>query len=195
MENVQNEKDTIEIGGERMALRDENGRKLAYNSYERRVRPNLALVEGLARHGATDTAIAERLGVSISGFSKWKTEHYELDEALERGREFTDTLVENALLKRALGCLSVEITKERKAVGVDDDGETIYKLVPTKKVYKQVLPDVGAAQYWLENRMGSRWTKHPAVEIDDNEVNRQISSVAELMMNPVAVRTGAEDDD
>ena len=130
-----------------MALRDDNGRKIPHNSYQRRVQPKLGLVEAYARHGLPNTQIAEKLGVPYSTFQSYIETHPELEMALDKGREAAELHVENALLKSALGFTSLEITKERKIVGEDEDGKPIYKMVPTKKVYKQIPPNVQAIQY------------------------------------------------
>ena len=171
-----------------MALRDENGRKIQYNSYERRVQPKLALVEAYARHGLYNSEIAEKLNVPYSTFQNYIETHPELEMALDKGREAAELHVENALLKSALGYTSLEITKERKQVGENSDGTPIFKMVPTKKVYKQVPPNVQAIQYWLENRCGNRWARNPVSSFDDEEVNNQIKSIAELLKNPVKER-------
>lgn len=171
-----------------MVLRDENGRKIPYNSYERRVQPKLGLVEAYARHGLYNSEIAEKLNVPYSTFQKYIELHPELELALDKGREAAELHVENALLKSALGFTSLEITKERKVVGEDEDGKPIYKMVPTKKVYKQVPPNVQAIQYWLENRCGNRWARNPVSNLDEDEVNKQIMSIAELLRNPVKER-------
>lgn len=171
-----------------MALRDENGRKIQYNSYERRVQPKLGLVEAYARHGLFNSEIAEKLNVPYSTFQSYVEKYPELEMALDKGREAAELLVENALLKSALGFTSLEITKERKQVGENPDGTPIYKMVPTKKVYKQVPPSVPAIQYWLENRCGKRWARNPVSTFDEEEGNSQIRSIAELLLNPVKER-------
>lgn len=171
-----------------MALRDENGRKIPHNSYERRVEPKLGLVEAYARHGLSNSKIAENLGVPYSTFQKYMDEHPELEMALDKGREAAELHVENALLKSALGFTTVEVVKERKQVGIDDEGKPIFKLVPTKKTYRQVAPNVQAIQYWLENRCGNRWARKPVSDMNEEEINAQIKSIAELLNNPVPER-------
>lgn len=171
-----------------MALRDENGRKIPHNSYERRVQPKLGLVEAYARHGLFNSEIAEKLNVPYSTFQNYIETHPELEMALDKGREAAELHVENALLKSALGFTSVEITKERKQVGENSDGTPIFKMIPTKKVYKQIPPSVQAIQYWLENRCGNRWARNPVANVDEEEVNNQIKSIAELLLNPVKER-------
>lgn len=171
-----------------MALRDDNGRKIAHNSYERRVKPKLGLIEAYARHGLSNSKIAENIGVPYSTFQTYMENHPELEAALDKGREQAELHVENALLKSALGFTSVEIVKERKQVGTDEEGKPIFKLVPTKKTYRQVAPNIQAIQYWLENRCGNRWARNPVANVDEDEINAQIQSIANLLNNPVKER-------
>lgn len=169
-------------------MRDDNGRKIPYNSYERRVKPKLGLIEAYSRHGLSNAKIAENLNVPYSSFQSYLNEHPELEEALEKGREAAELHVENALLKSALGFTSLEITKERKQVGENPDGTPIFKMVPTKKVYKQIPPSVQACQYWLENRANGRWARNPVSDPNEEEINTKIKSIADLLNNPVKER-------
>ena len=69
-------------------------------------------------------------------------------------------MVENALLKRALGYKYKETTKE--PVKNQDTGE--YELTITKEVTKEVSPDVTAQIYWLKNRKPNEWRDRRIVE-------------------------------
>ena len=134
---------------------------MAATKYETVVLPNMTLIGKWARDGATDKEIAKRLGIGFSTFCLYKSKSLELLETLKRGKEIVDAEVENALLKRALGYEYEEITQERKG----DNGE----LVVTKKVKKQVVPDVTAQIYWLKNRVPDKWRDDPAPSNGDGE--------------------------
>lgn len=62
----------------------------------------LMLLQGWKRDGLTDTQIAQKMGISISTLDKWKRNHVQIRQALKRGREEINIIVENALLKKAL---------------------------------------------------------------------------------------------
>lgn len=126
------------------------GRKSKYESH---VMPKLLLIEAWARDGLTIEQIAANLGVANSTFFDYKNKHSELSEALKRGQEIVDVEVENALLKRAVGYTYDEVTKE--AVTNPKTGETI--MVETKRVTKEVQPDVTAQIFWLKNRRPDKW--------------------------------------
>lgn len=128
------------------------------------------LVEGLAEVGFTDEQIAKKLNVSRSTLSLWKTKHSEFAKMLQKAKDEFDTrVVEQSLLKRAIGYSYVETTRELQAEndeGFGEDSESsIQTLVVTKKVTKQVAPDVTAQIFWLKNRQPERWRDRKDIAI------------------------------
>ena len=117
----------------------------------------LLLLQGWARNGLTDEQIAHNCGVNRDTLSTWKKTHPDISDALKEGKEVVDLLVENALLKRALGYEYIETTHERVKVGVDDDGQPIHEMALTKTVTKMVVPDTTAQIFWLKNRKKAEW--------------------------------------
>jgi len=103
----------------------------------------LILIEGWARDGLTEEQIYKNLGVSHTTFNKWKNEKVELVEALKKGKEVIDRMVENALLKSALGYNYEED-------GMTKDGD----VVPLRKVQH---PNTTALIFWLKNRKPKEW--------------------------------------
>lgn len=129
---------------------------MAKGKYEYWITPEgLLKIEGWARDGLTDEQIAKNMGVSVSTLNNWKNKYVEILESLKRGKEVVDRLVENALLKRALGYSYTEITYE--------DG------VETKRVVKEVVPDTTAQIFWLKNRKPEDWRDKREITTDDND--------------------------
>ena len=116
---------------------------------------SLTRLEGWARDGLTDEQIAQKMGISKGTLYDWKNKFPEFSNALKNGKEVVDTLVENALLKRALGYNYLEVTEE--------DGDLGYK---KKTVHKQMPPDVTAQIFWLKNRRPDKWRDKPVSEKD-----------------------------
>lgn len=116
----------------------------------------LTLLKGWARDGLTDEQIARNAGISRDTLYSWKKKFPDISDALKKGKEIVDREVENALLKRALG---YEYKETRIEVS-EKDGK---KVIETTK---QLPPDVGAAAFWLKNRMREkyrdRWPDNPA---------------------------------
>ena len=127
----------------------------------------LLLLEAWARDGLTDEQIAHNCGIGVRTLYEWKKEYRQISQALKKGKEVVDVEVENALLKRALGYSYTETTRELR------DGA----LVVTKRVSKEVAPDVGAAAFWLKNRKRDVWRDKPIEETDA----AQLQKIEELL--------------
>lgn len=153
----------------------------------------LLKLEGWARDGLTDEQIAHNVGVSRSTLSEWKNKYQDISDALKRGKEVIDIMVENSLLKRALGYEYIE----RKYVQVTMDDEEYFflqnqvrneyklnnpeatleeieaaarsvsrmKRVLAEEKTKEVVPDVTAQIFWLKNRKPETWRDRQQTEI------------------------------
>ncbi|MGG3840776.1 transposase [Paenibacillus thiaminolyticus] len=127
------------------------------NKYYSHVEPKLLLVEAWARDGTIDEDIAKKLGVSYSTFRKYRDEYEALSAALKRGKEVADVEVENALFRRAIGYKYDEVTREAATRVDEKTGELVTVMVETKRVTKEVQPDVAAQIFWLKNRRPDKW--------------------------------------
>lgn len=112
------------------------------SKYGTHVEPKLNLVEAWARDGLTDEQIANNLGVAYSTFREYKKDYPALSAALQKGKDDIDVMVENALLKAALG---FEYEEEQ----VSKDG--VYS------VKKYAQPNTTALIFWLKNRRPQAW--------------------------------------
>ena len=56
-------------------------------------------------------------------------------------------------------------------------------------VQKEVQPDVGACQYWLEHRASQRWSVNPIQQANEQLANDAILKIADLINNPIPIRT------
>lgn len=116
--------------------------------------PNkLILVEGWARDGLTDEQIAHNLGISTTTLYEWKKDYTEFADSLKKGKEVVDRLVENALLKRALGYTYEEVSEEETADGFK-----------RRVTVKEVQPDTTAQIFWLKNRKPGDWRDKQSIE-------------------------------
>ena len=131
---------------------------MANGKYQQWLEPEgLTLLEGWARDGLTDEQIAHNAGITAKTLYEWKNKYGEISEALKRGKEVVDIQVENSLLKRALGYKYDEVTREK----VKDPVTGFSCLTITKKVTKEVAPDVTAQIFWLKNRRPDKWRDKP----------------------------------
>jgi len=125
----------------------------------------LTLLAGWAREGLTDEQITKNMKIATSTLYEWKKKHSEISESLKKNKEIVDYEVENALLKRAKGYSYEEITEEM----VFDKTIGEYTMRVTKRVKKEVAPDVGAAMAWLKNRQPDKWRDKQKEIITEDE--------------------------
>ena len=134
---------------------------------------NLLRLEGWARDGLTDKQIAEtKVGINESTFCAWKNKYPEIKQALKKGKEPVDMMVENALLKRALGYEYEEVTVEL----YEENGEQKKKI---KKTKRQVVPDTTAQIFWLKNRRSDKWRDKQ--EIQDTAALDKLDAILDGM--------------
>ena len=159
----------------------------------------LLKLEGWARDGLTDEQIAAKAGIRASTLYDWKNKYSEISEALKRGKEVVDIMVENALLKRALGYSYTEdkyvavpmdsveygdaLDKHMKAYKYDHPDATDaeireeignfprYKKVLAESKTKEVAPDVTAQIFWLKNRCPDKYRDIQKVEVSEKRDN------------------------
>ena len=119
--------------------------------------------------GYTDKQLAQAFKCSRDSIYTWKLKYPEFAEAIQRGKDEFDTeVVENALLKRALGYEYEEKTYEKKTRDKDEDGEPVAAgdddLVLVKTVTKYEPGNVTAQIFWLKNRNSQRWRDKQDIE-------------------------------
>lgn len=122
---------------------------------------SLLKVQGWARDGLSNEQIAHNMGITFQTLYKWQDKYSELREALKKGKEVVDREVENAMLKRALGYEYDEVTREP----VTDKDTGITEMRVTKRVTKQIVPDVTAQIFWLKNRKPEEFRDKRDVEL------------------------------
>lgn len=119
------------------------------SKYDSHVKPKLLLIEAWARDGLTHEQICANLGISIDSFWRYRDEYSELSDALKNGKEVIDVMVENALLKAAMG-YEYEETKETA------DG--------FERTTKYAQPNTTALIFWLKNRRPKEWRDKQDIE-------------------------------
>ena len=130
----------------------------------------LILLEGWARDGLTDEQIAKNIGISRASLYEWKKKEVDISDALKKGKEIVDFEVENALLKKALGCT---ITLNKQKVTKDGDVVDI-----TEEVH--VPPDTTAQIFWLKNRKPNNWKDRVETDEDKEAVANASQVIAKI---------------
>lgn len=163
----------------------------------------LLMLESWARDGLTDEQIAQNMGIRRSTFYEWSKKHSDISDAIKKGKAPVDAMVENALLKRALGFEyeETEVIKDTIGEGIDKQERT-----RIKKVKKYALPDTGAIIFWLKNRKPDTWRKMSSemkqkIEAEakklEAEAKRLEAELAEMMIDDetIVIVDAWEDED
>lgn len=133
---------------------------------------NLLRLEGWSRDGLTDVQLAHNIGIHIGTLYEWKKKYPKFNEAIKRGKEVVDIIVENALLKSALGYSYDEVTKVR----IDDEASGKSEIVEVKRVTKDMAPNPTSLIFWLKNRKPEVW--RDSKKVDANiEVNNPFEGI------------------
>ena len=173
---------------------------MAKGKYDRWLTPEgLALLTGWARDGLTDDQIAHNMGVNRATLYRWKREHCDICDALKAGKEVVDRLVENALLKRALGTTTTSTTY--KMVKVDEEVLKVrrmrflntykydhpelgkkelmmvaieqvptYEKIPIIVNENELAPDTSAQIFWLKNRKPEKYREKSFIDLNRAQV-------------------------
>lgn len=142
---------------------------------------NLIRLEGWARNGLTDEQIAHNIGITTTTLYDWKKKYPQFAEAVKRGKEVVDIMVENALLKSALGYSYDEVVKSI----VWNPEKKDFDYTETKRTTKEVQPNPTALIFWLKNRQPEQWrdkknidaaveVKNPFEGIDTADIKKLI---------------------
>ena len=136
---------------------------------------SLSYISGLSRDGYKFEDIAAVMGVHYTTLKRWRKEYPEIEGALKRGRQRTDYMVENALLKSALG---YRTTETKTILEMDDESGKLVK-VKVERVEKDVAPNTTSCQVWLYNRLPDKWKKNrdAFIELDDEESSIKINVI------------------
>ena len=119
------------------------------------------ILRRLAEEGNSDAEIAQKCGLSIEVFERWKKKYQKFSDAIEIGRVEADFSVVSALYRKAVG-YSVKTPKTYKLKKVDFDPETGKKVREYEELAvgideSYVAPDLRAEVFWLKNRQPKRW--------------------------------------
>lgn len=131
-----------------------------HSAYERWApRSQLERITNWAANGCTMEELARNMGVSPSTLYKMRSEHKDVEKAIEDGRMLGVQAVENSLFRLATGQAweESEVTeKESDAAGRER--------VHVRRIRTRKAPNATAAIFYLKNRAGYRDNPAPRPE-------------------------------
>ncbi len=154
----------------------------------------LILIEGWSRNGLIIEDICHNIGISHVTLFNWRNKYPEINDALKKGKEVADILVENALFKKAIGYKTTE-TKTIIDGYPDANGN---RKIRTEKIEKEIAPDSTACMAWLNNRKPEDWKRNRdgIVELNDDQRNITIKVSTQKSSEEVKqVNTKDEDEE
>lgn len=146
------------------------------------------LIKGWARDGLTDEEIAKKMDISASTFYEWQKKYSEISEAIKRGREPTNVILEDTAFERATQWRTVkEVTKEprlnRKTGKIE--------LIVVKEVEKRIPPDSTLLIFLMKNRMKEKYGDRQQVELSGQiEANNPFEGLTEAQLRKLAKGDG-----
>ena len=126
--------------------------------YETHVKPYLHDIQTWYEDLDERQIATQKLGIAISTWEKYKTEHPELREALKKGKQNLISELKASLKKKAKGYYY----KEKRSYVKDEGGKKTKILEETEK-YAQ--PDTGAIHLLLKN-LDPEWKNDDQATID-----------------------------
>ena len=121
-------------------------------------------VEAWARDGLTDEQISQNLGIHRDTFYNYKKEHCDFSDALKKGKEIVDIIIENTLYKRAIGYEYKERTVE---IVTTSGGKELSRKV--REITRHMPADVAACIWWLCNRKPDVWRQRQREQAGSDE--------------------------
>ena len=115
---------------------------------------DLILVEKLAAEGLSDEQIARCIGIPVSTWEYNKAKDPALQAAVKKGKMAPNIMVEQSLLRNALGFKSVK-TKYVWIQNPQDPTKSIK--VPKEEVIEHVAGNVSAQTFWLTNNWPEKY--------------------------------------
>ena len=162
---------------------------MAKGKYEKWITEDgLLLLKGWAREGLTDEEIArDRMHISPSTFYDWMRRFSEISEAIKKGREPVNVILEDTAIERATEWKTVkEITRELKF----DRATGRTELVVTKEVEKKVPRDSTVLLFLIKNLMKDEYGDKQQLEISGQLDTNPFAGLTEEQLRKLAKDNG-----
>ena len=168
---------------------------IAKGKYHEWITPDgLLVLKGYARDGLKDIEIAEKIGISQETFYQWIKRFSEFSEAIKKGREPLNTIVEDTFLETKLKPQTVIETITEKTIHRDADGNITSSTEHIRKQEHYIPADTTAMIFYLKCRMSSKYNDKLKVTLN-TEKNGQLADLIEgLKEDDLYTETAASDE-
>jgi predicted DNA-binding protein YlxM (UPF0122 family) len=174
---------------------------IAKGKYREWITPDgLLVLKGYARDGLKDEEIADKIGISVATFYNWCNRFVEFLEAIKKGREPVNTVVEDTFLETKLKPQTVVETITEKTIYRDADGNITSSTEHVRKQEHYIPADTTAMIFYLKCRLNSKYNDKINVTVDkrngqladlieglkDDDIHTETESLNEDMANEQA---------
>lgn len=163
-------------------------KKIECKPYNEEWHPIIAA--GLARLGKTNNEIAEYFNVNRDTIYNWQKKYPAFKDALNKNKEFVDFVVEDSLLKKAIGGETIkEITFEKvdnkMNLELTPDGLITTDTYKKKIVTKETVADTTACIFWLKNRQPKKWRDKQEVTQTNTNIDITDKDIIDEVVNKI----------
>ena len=109
----------------------------------------------------------------------WMNRFPALSASLKKGKEPIDLIVENAMLKNAIGYDYEETITEIEELGNGKQKKHV------RKIKKHRPPDTTAQIFWLKNRRPDKWRDKPITAEDVSTMEKLDAMLAEVKSHAI----------
>lgn len=161
---------------------------MAKGKYEKWITEDgLLLLKGWARDGLTDEEIARKMHISPSTFYDWQKKYSEISEAIKKGREPVNVVLEDTAIERATTWRTVkEVTKEPRL----DRQTGKIEMAVVREVEKRVPPDSTLLIFLMKNRMKDKYGDKQQLEISGQLDTNPYAGLTEEQLRKLAKGNG-----
>lgn len=134
-------------------------------------------------NGAGEEEVLKLLGISAATLRRWKIKYPEFAEAVECDGKKADLMVQEALLKSAVGYTqSVKKVFKLKDIRYDERGKKVEtERLEERSEEQAISPSISAQTYWLKTRCPGLWGG--GEEKDKEEEESGVVILPEVMMS------------
>ncbi len=123
---------------------------------------NLLRLKSWARDGLTDEEIAKKMEISPSTFYEWQKKYSEISEAIKKGREPVNTILEDTAFERATQWREVEEVAYERQYNMQSKK---MEMVEVRKTKKTIPPDATLLIFLLKARMKEKYGDKQKIEL------------------------------
>ena len=122
------------------------------------------------------------MGISVSTLCEWKNKFPEFSEALKRGKEVADYIVENELFE-SCKTRTVTVKKPIKLKKVMVDGKKRLEEEQIEYAEEQVVvpANVTAQIFYLKNRKPDKWKDKPLVQATASDEETPVDDLSKAL--------------